>query len=127
MKGGVSTAFPVMGVVHSVAGRLGAACSCLRGHAAGAVATHLPYSPGRAVAKLLAHPNTLQEPSENTSPGPATGQVSKETLVAAPSPGGLAVPAAKTQHVQVARPALLPRPFLSLTQTHVVYILNTEK
>ena len=76
MKGGVSTAFPVMGVVHSVAGRLGAACSRLRGHAAGAVATDLPSSPGRAVAKLLAHPNTLREPSENTSPGPATGQAS---------------------------------------------------
>lgn len=28
---------------------------------------------------------------------------------------------------QVARLGVLPRPFLSLTETHVVYILNTEK
>lgn len=60
----------------SGAGRLGAACSRPLGCAAGDIATDLLSSPGRAVAKLLAHPNALREPSENTSPGPATGQAS---------------------------------------------------
>lgn len=76
LKGGVSTAFPVVGVMHGVAGRLGAACSHPLGRAAGAVATDPPSSTGRAVAKLLAHPNALRELSENTSPGPATEQAS---------------------------------------------------
>ena len=46
LKGGVSTAFPVMGVMHGVGGRLGAACSRPLGRAAGAVATDLPSSLG---------------------------------------------------------------------------------
>ena len=60
LKAGVSTTFPVVGVMHGVAGRLGAACSRPLGRAAGAVAPDLLSSPGRAVAKLLAHPNTLR-------------------------------------------------------------------
>ena len=82
-------AFPVLGVTHGVVGRFRAACSRPPDHAAAAVATDLPASPGRAVAKLLAHPNATREPSKNTRPGPATGRHhSKETLSGAPQPWG---------------------------------------